>query len=141
MGFHKTLLGQSSHALLPELATALWALLELLVRFNFIMTCMAYLLALNTDMIPVAELVPQKELQPTAFSVMPLVWSIGSIFGPILGGALASPAKRYPTLFGENVILNRFPFALPNMVAAVLFCIGVTTGILFLKVSRSSEIV
>ena len=30
----------------------------------------------------VAELVPQKELQPRAFSVMPLMWSIGSVFGP-----------------------------------------------------------
>lgn len=30
----------------------------------------------------VAELVPQKELQPRAFSVMPLMWTIGSIFGP-----------------------------------------------------------
>jgi len=82
----------------------------------------------------VAELVPQKELQPMAFSVMPLVWSIGSVFGPILGGALASPAKRYPKLFGENEFLIRFPFALPNLVAAVLFCIGVTTGVLFLRV-------
>ena len=30
----------------------------------------------------VAEMVPQRELQPRAFSVMPLVWSIGSIVGP-----------------------------------------------------------
>lgn len=31
----------------------------------------------------VAELVPHKELQPRAFSVMPLMWTIGSIFGPV----------------------------------------------------------
>ncbi|KAL8859081.1 MAG: hypothetical protein Q9178_004344 [Gyalolechia marmorata] len=30
----------------------------------------------------VAEIVPWKELQPRAFSVMPLMWTIGSIFGP-----------------------------------------------------------
>ena len=30
----------------------------------------------------VAELVPRKELQPRAFTIMPLVWAIGSIFGP-----------------------------------------------------------
>ncbi|RAL60437.1 hypothetical protein DID88_000212 [Monilinia fructigena] len=29
----------------------------------------------------VAEMVPEKELQPRAFSIMPLVWSLGSIFG------------------------------------------------------------
>ena len=31
----------------------------------------------------VAEMVPWKELQPRAFSVMPLVWGVGSVFGPV----------------------------------------------------------
>ncbi|OAL64390.1 MFS transporter [Trichophyton rubrum] len=39
----------------------------------------------------VAELVPERELQPRAFSLMPLVWAIGSIFGPAFGGALVNP--------------------------------------------------
>src|SRR4051812_32400011 len=43
----------------------------------------------------VAELVPQKELQPRAFSIMPLVWNIGSIFGPSIGGSLVRPVERY----------------------------------------------
>ena len=81
----------------------------------------------------VAEMVPQKVLQPRAFSVMPLVWTMGSIFGPMLGGALAKPATRYPSLFGNNEFLKKFPFALPNMVASVLFLFGISTGILFLK--------
>lgn len=81
----------------------------------------------------VAEMVPQKELQPRAFSIMPLVWTIGSIFGPAFGGALASPAKRHPELFGDVDFLKRFPFALPNLVTSILFLIGLTTGVLFLK--------
>ncbi len=32
----------------------------------------------------VAEMVPFKELQPRAFSLMPLVWNLGSIFGPMM---------------------------------------------------------
>ncbi|EPQ67835.1 Bgt-614 [Blumeria graminis f. sp. tritici] len=40
----------------------------------------------------VAEMVPEKELQPVAFTIMPLVWSIGSIFGPSFGGFFAKPA-------------------------------------------------
>ena len=83
----------------------------------------------------VAEMVPQKVLQPRAFSVMPLVWTIGSIFGPMLGGALAKPATRYPSLFGNSEFLKKFPFVLPNMVASVLFLFGISTGILFLKAS------
>ncbi|MCJ1421062.1 hypothetical protein MMC32_007424 [Xylographa parallela] len=81
----------------------------------------------------VAEMVPQKILQPRAFSVMPLVWTIGSIFGPIIGGALAKPATRYPGIFGTEGFFTEFPFALPNMMASALMVIGVSTGLLFLK--------
>jgi MFS family permease len=82
----------------------------------------------------VAELVPEKELQPRAFSIMPLVWTIGSIFGPAFGGALANPAVKHPDIFGGWKILQNYPFALPNMLAALLFIIGITTGLLFLEV-------
>lgn len=82
----------------------------------------------------VAEMVPFKELQPRAFSIMPLVWNIGSIFGPTIGGALANPFNVKP---GEDIrhpsLLQRFPYALPNLVAAVFFTIGIITGILFLE--------
>lgn len=82
----------------------------------------------------VAEMVPEKELQPRAFSIMPLVWSLGSIFGPSFGGFFSKPAENYPDLFGDNKFLKNYPFILPNIVASVLFMIGISTGILFLKV-------
>ncbi|KAK4940921.1 hypothetical protein LTR10_019075 [Elasticomyces elasticus] len=80
----------------------------------------------------VAELVPQRELQPRAFSVMPLVWNIGSIFGPSFGGSLVHPVERYPQLFGKIKVLEKFPFALPNMLISVIFLFGITSGFLFL---------
>ncbi|KAK0632997.1 major facilitator superfamily domain-containing protein [Immersiella caudata] len=83
----------------------------------------------------VAELVPEKELQPRAFSIMPLVWSIGSVFGPAFGGFFARPVER--RLFGgafENIEwFKRYPFALPNLVACFVFFISFMTGLLFLK--------
>lgn len=82
----------------------------------------------------VAEMVPEKELQPRAFSIMPLVWTIGSIFGPAVGGALAKPAEQHPGIFGGSALLKRYPFVLPNLAAAGLFVIGVTVGFLFLQV-------
>ena len=88
----------------------------------------------------VAEMVPEKSLQPRAFSVMPLVWTIGSIFGPILGGALAKPATRYPGIFGSDGFFSRYPFALPNLVACTLFLVGLSAGVLFLKVSPSDPL-
>ncbi|GAB7344596.1 hypothetical protein MBLNU457_3091t1 [Dothideomycetes sp. NU457] len=89
----------------------------------------------------VAEMVPWKELQPRAFSVMPLVWNIGSIFGPMLGGALSNPLHIKPGhVPGPGVnLLERFPYVLPNIVSAVLFLIGITTGILFLDESLETR--
>jgi MFS family permease len=87
----------------------------------------------------VAELVPQKSLQPRAFSILPLVWQIGSIVGPILGGALASPATKMPYLFGDSEFFKKFPFALPNIVNCVFFTLGIVEGILFLKESLEAK--
>lgn len=81
----------------------------------------------------VAEMVPYKELQPKAFSVMPLVWTVGSIFGPSLGGALANPALKNPRVFGESWLFKTYPFALPNAVGAGFFLVGLSVGILFLR--------
>ncbi|KAL4922754.1 major facilitator superfamily domain-containing protein [Aspergillus aurantiobrunneus] len=80
----------------------------------------------------VAEMIQDKELQPQAFSIMPMVWTIGSIFGPSFGGSLARPADKYPEVFGNSRFLKVYPFILPNIVCAVFFIIGISTGYLFL---------
>lgn len=87
----------------------------------------------------VAEMVPYKELQPKAFSVMPLVWTIGSIFGPSFGGALANPALKYPKVFGGSGVFKSYPFALPNLVGAAFFLVGLSVGTLFLKETLESK--
>ena len=81
----------------------------------------------------VAELVPEKVLQPRAFSIMPLVWTVGSIFGPAFGGSLVHPVERFPTIFKKSKLFAEYPFALPNVLISALFCIGILSGILFLK--------
>ncbi|KAL2261353.1 hypothetical protein VTK26DRAFT_4350 [Humicola hyalothermophila] len=87
----------------------------------------------------VAEMVPERELQPKAFSLMPLVWSIGSVFGPAFGGFFARPADQYPNLFGKIEYFKRYPFALPNLMACGVFFISFTTGLLFLKETLQSK--
>ncbi|KAK1837211.1 major facilitator superfamily domain-containing protein [Podospora conica] len=81
----------------------------------------------------VAEMVPEKELQPRAFSIMPLVWSLGSVFGPAFGGFFAHPAEHYPGLFGNIEFFKKYPFALPNLMACFVFFISFMTGLLFLE--------
>ena len=64
---------------------------------------------------------------------MPLVWTIGSIFGPGFGGALANPAAKYPDFFGTSSFLKRYPFALPNIISSIFFLVGLAAGFLFLN--------
>ncbi|KAK7430210.1 hypothetical protein QQZ08_003185 [Neonectria magnoliae] len=87
----------------------------------------------------VAEMVPEKELQPRAFSIMPLVWSIGSVIGPIFGGFFAEPAKQYPNIFGDIEYFKRFPFVLPNLVLTIFFLISAACATLFLHETLPSK--
>ncbi len=87
----------------------------------------------------VAEMVPEKILQPKAFSLMPLVWSAGSVFGPAFGGFFARPAEQYPNLFGRIEFFKQYPFVLPNLMACCVFFISFMTALLFLKVGPASR--
>ncbi|KAL2158467.1 hypothetical protein VTH06DRAFT_4233 [Thermothelomyces fergusii] len=87
----------------------------------------------------VAEMVPEKSLQPKAFSIMPLVWNIGSVFGPAFGGFFARPAEQYPGLFGNIEFFKRYPFILPNLMACCVFFVSFMTGLLFLKETLQSK--
>lgn len=81
----------------------------------------------------VAELVPEKELQPRAFSVMPMLWSLGSILGPSMGGLLANPYNVKPGEGGDSSnLLKRYPYALPNLVSGAFFLVGAVVGFLYL---------
>lgn len=64
---------------------------------------------------------------------MPLVWSLGSVVGPSFGGFFAEPAKQWPSVFGQMEYFKRYPYSLPNLVAAIFFLISVVIAALFLK--------
>jgi hypothetical protein len=87
----------------------------------------------------VAEMVPQKALQPRAFSIMPMVWSIGSVFGPSFGGFFARPTEQFPGLFGHIILFKKFPFLLPNLIACVFFIFSAINALLFLEETLESR--
>ncbi|KAF2654995.1 MFS general substrate transporter [Lophiostoma macrostomum CBS 122681] len=87
----------------------------------------------------VAELCPWKELQPRAFSIMPLVYTVGAVIGPTLGGALSNPLGVDPRKPRGSGFLERYPYCVPNLVAASLFSVGIVTGWLFLKETVESK--
>ncbi|KAK3323483.1 major facilitator superfamily domain-containing protein [Cercophora scortea] len=87
----------------------------------------------------VAELVTVKEHQPRAYAVMPLVWCLGSIIGPMIGGALAKPVETLPSIFSPDSIWDRFPYLLPNLFSAICVFMGVIIGLLFLEETHSEK--
>ena len=63
-----------------------------------------------------------------AYSVMPFVWSIGTIIGPAIGGTFAEPSQSYPNTFSKDGIFGRFPYLLPNLMCAGLLLVSMILG-------------
>ncbi|KAL2263768.1 hypothetical protein VTK26DRAFT_5175 [Humicola hyalothermophila] len=76
----------------------------------------------------VGELVTKPEHEPRAFSIMPFVWSLGTIIGPMIGGLFADPHESYPDLFPAGSLFHRFPYLLPNLICAALLLVSVLLG-------------
>ncbi|KAL2200539.1 major facilitator superfamily domain-containing protein [Corynascus similis CBS 632.67] len=93
----------------------------------------------------VGELVTVKEHQrrfspdTRAYAVMPLVWCVGSIVGPMIGGALAKPVETLPSVFAPGSIWDRFPYLLPNLFSATCVSLGVVIGLLFLEETHAEK--
>ena len=85
----------------------------------------------------VAELVTKKEHQPRAYSVMPVVWSIGSIIGPSIGGTLAMPCDNLG--FQRGGLFDIYPFLLPNLFCVAVLLLGIAVGILFLEETHADK--
>ncbi|CAD6449422.1 97e7bd75-fe8a-4f87-a572-a0370f8e5fc5 [Sclerotinia trifoliorum] len=81
----------------------------------------------------VGEMVTKKEHEPRAYSVMPFVWSIGTIIGPAIGGTFADPTLTFPTIFSPDGIFNTFPYLLPNLMCAGLLFMSILAGYFLLE--------
>ena len=56
-----------------------------------------------------------------AFAIMPSLYNIGFVIGPMVSGLAANPYHVQPGEPHGNKLLERFPFALPNIIAAAVF--------------------
>ncbi|GLB44785.1 putative major facilitator superfamily protein [Lyophyllum shimeji] len=75
-----------------------------------------------------------------AFALMPLNWSLGITMGPILGGLLAEPAKRWPLLFGEVAFFHAHPYFLPCAAAGLCALLPGILGLVGLKETLPSAL-
>ncbi|XP_047321723.1 protein ZINC INDUCED FACILITATOR-LIKE 1-like [Impatiens glandulifera] len=60
-----------------------------------------------------------EKYQALGVSSVSTAWGIGLIIGPALGGFLAQPAEKYPTLFSKDSLFGRFPYFLPCLCISV----------------------
>ncbi|CAL9132214.1 unnamed protein product [Musa acuminata var. zebrina] len=76
-----------------------------------------------------ASEVCRKEYQALGLSIVDTSWAMGLIFGPAIGGFLAQPAEKYPSIFAREWLFGRFPYFLPCLcislfsVAAFIACL------------------
>lgn len=68
-----------------------------------------------------------------AYATQPFVWTLGGIIGSAMGGFLAQPARLYPHAFDKNGLFARYPYLLPNLVAAIGIVLAILQGMLFLE--------
>ncbi|KAG9198005.1 hypothetical protein G6514_000653 [Epicoccum nigrum] len=81
----------------------------------------------------VAEMVKNPAHEPRAYATQPFVWTLGGIIGSAMGGYLAQPAEFYPHVFAKDGIFGRYPYLLPNLVAAIGILLAILQGMAFLK--------
>lgn len=55
------------------------------------------------------------------------------LLGPVLGGNLAEPVKRFPSIFSSNTIWDQYPYLLPNIVVCFFLAATGLLGLLFLN--------
>ncbi|KAD4586480.1 hypothetical protein E3N88_24081 [Mikania micrantha] len=73
----------------------------------------------------------REEHHALALSSISTAWGIGLIIGPALGGFLAQPAEKFPSLVSSDSLLGRFPYSLPCLCISI-FALFVTIGSIWL---------
>ncbi|ORY08249.1 MFS general substrate transporter [Basidiobolus meristosporus CBS 931.73] len=122
MGFFGTFLGTLLFGFSKSLA---WAIVT---------RCICGLLNGSVGVIKsmVAEITDSTN-QSVAFSLLPLMWGVGSIIGPTLGGLLAQPAKQYPSVFGQWEFFHTYPYFLPCFVSSSISLFGLVVAYFYLE--------
>eukprot|EP00250_Pteridium_aquilinum_P005324 c15435_g1_i1 orf=288-1796(-) len=65
-----------------------------------------------------------EEHQALGLSMIGTMWGVGLIIGPAIGGYLALPADKYPSLFPAGSLFDTYPYALPCLCISAIAVVG-----------------
>ncbi|KAJ7585582.1 major facilitator superfamily multidrug-resistance, DHA1 sub-family [Mycena floridula] len=68
-----------------------------------------------------------------AFGFQPLMWCVGIIIGPLIGGLLSNPALSWPDVFGKFAFFSEYPYFLPCATAGFISFLAFLGGLFFLQ--------
>ncbi|KAF2121221.1 major facilitator superfamily domain-containing protein [Lophiotrema nucula] len=74
-----------------------------------------------------------KKTQARAFSYFAFSGNLGIFAGPLIGGALESPASKFPSTLGRVAFFRNYPYALPGFVSSSIGGTGALLTALFVK--------
>ncbi|TDL24544.1 MFS general substrate transporter [Rickenella mellea] len=81
--------------------------------------CIAGALSANVAVVmSVISEITDESNQVRAFSLSGLVYNIGAVIGPIIGGTLANPAINFPGTLGSISLFKSYPYLLPCLVCS-----------------------
>lgn len=78
----------------------------------------------------IGEVALERRHQAIAFSTMPLIFQIGCVIGPLIGGYLSGNTTRFTIL---KPLVEKYPYALPNLFISSLLFAGIVIAIFFLE--------
>lgn len=76
------------------------------------------------------EVATERKHQALAFSTMPLIWQIGCVVGPLIGGFLSGKETSFKVL---KPLVNKYPYALPNLFVCFLLAGSMLVAIFCLE--------
>ncbi|KAI9443969.1 MFS general substrate transporter [Lactarius indigo] len=79
----------------------------------------------------VAELTDETNVA-RGFSMLPMIWSLGYVVGPFIGGMLSRPQDRWPHAFSHH-FWAEYPYFLPCLVTAACSCAPFSACVMYLK--------
>ncbi|KAI9569076.1 major facilitator superfamily domain-containing protein [Boletus coccyginus] len=76
--------------------------------------------------------------QAAVFPIYGLIYPLGAIVGPLIGGSFSHPSDKYPQFF-DHEFWREYPYFLPCLIAAIIAITGVALGYTFLEETLPSK--